>query len=175
MSTLSAWYKPDVAEAGCDEAGRGCLAGPVVAAAVVLPSDFEHPLLSDSKQLSEDTRYRLREFIKEHAIGWAVGFVSHEEIDAINILNASFLAMHRAVEQIKCEVQHLIIDGNRFKKYRNIPHQCIVKGAGLYYSIAAASVLAKTWRDDHMCELHGQYPRSEEHTSELQSLMRISY
>lgn len=158
MNKLLAYYKKDVVEAGCDEAGRGCLAGPVVAAAVVLPADFEHPLLNDSKQLPEDTRYLLREHILEHALAWAVGFAGHEEIDSINILNASFLAMHRAVEQLSCQVQHLIIDGNRFKKYREVPHQCIVKGDSLYYSIAAASVLAKTYRDDHMRELHSEYP-----------------
>lgn len=158
MDRLRAYYKKDVVEAGCDEAGRGCLAGPVVAAAVVLPAEFEHPLLNDSKQLAEDTRYLLREFILEHAVAWAVGVASHEEIDNINILNASFLAMHRAVEQLSCQVQHLIIDGNRFKKFREIPHQCIVKGDSLYYSIAAASVLAKTYRDDHMRELHIRLP-----------------
>lgn len=158
MDRLRAYYKKDVVEAGCDEAGRGCLAGPVVAAAVVLPAEFEHPLLNDSKQLAEDTRYLLREFILEHAVAWAVGVASHEEIDNINILNASFLAMHRAVEQLSCQVQHLIIDGNRFKKFREIPHQCIVKGDSLYYSIAAASVLAKTYRDDHMRELHIRFP-----------------
>ncbi|QEC52214.1 RNase HII [Anseongella ginsenosidimutans] len=158
MNKLLAYYKKDVVEAGCDEAGRGCLAGPVVAAAVVLPADFEHPLLNDSKQLPEDTRYLLREYILEHALAWAVGFAGHEEIDSINILNASFLAMHRAVEQLSCQVQHLIIDGNRFKKFREVPHQCIVKGDSLYYSIAAASVLAKTYRDDHMRELHSECP-----------------
>ena len=158
MNKLLAYYKKDIVEAGCDEAGRGCLAGPVVAAAVVLPVGFEHPLLNDSKQLPEDTRYLLREFILENALAWAVGFASHEEIDEINILNASFLAMHRAVEQLSCGVQHLIIDGNRFRKFREVPHQCIVKGDSLYYSIAAASVLAKTYRDDHMRELHAEYP-----------------
>lgn len=158
MSKLLAYYKKDLVEAGCDEAGRGCLAGPVVAAAVVLPADFEHPLLNDSKQLDEPTRYALRPFILEHAISWAVGYAGHEEIDRINILNASFVAMHRAVEQLACQVQHLIIDGNRFKKYREIPHQCIVKGDSRYYSIAAASVLAKTCRDDHMRRLHLEYP-----------------
>lgn len=145
-------------EAGCDEAGRGCLAGPVFAAAVVLPEDFEHPLLNDSKQLPEETRYSLREFIQEHAVAYAVASADHLEIDEINILNASFLAMHRAVEQLPCQVQHLIIDGNRFKRFREIPHQCIVKGDGLYFSIAAASVLAKTYRDDYMKALHGEFP-----------------
>ncbi|MFS8616381.1 MAG: ribonuclease HII [Solitalea sp.] len=161
MNKLLAFYKKDVVEAGCDEAGRGCLAGPVVAAAVVLPTDFEHPLLNDSKQLDEDTRYLLREFIIKHATAWAVGFADHEEIDEINILNASFLAMHRAVEQLSCQVQHLIIDGNRFRKYREIPHACIVKGDSLYYSIASASVLAKTYRDDHMRALHAEFPHYE--------------
>lgn len=158
MSKLQPYYKKGLVEAGCDEAGRGCLAGPVVAAAVVLPADFEHPLLNDSKQLDESTRYSLRSFIVDNSLAWAVGLASHEEIDRINILNASFLAMHRAVEQLSCTVEHLIIDGNRFKKYREIPHQCIVKGDSRYYSIAAASVLAKTYRDDQMRQLHREYP-----------------
>lgn len=157
MAPLAAYYKKGVIEAGCDEAGRGCLAGPVVAAAVVLPSDFEHPLLNDSKALPERLRYQLRTEIEEQAISWGLGVVNHEEIDAINILNASFLAMHRAIEQLSCEVQHLIIDGNRFHQFKTIPHQCIVKGDSLYYSIAAASILAKTYRDDQMKALHEEY------------------
>ena len=158
MSKLQAYYKKGSMEAGCDEAGRGCLAGPVFAAAVVLPEDFEHPLLNDSKQLPEDTRYRLREFIEDHALAYAVASADHLEIDEINILNASFLAMHRALEQLSCQVQHLIIDGNRFRKFREVPHQCIVKGDSLYFSIAAASVLAKTYRDDFMKALHAEFP-----------------
>lgn len=158
MGKLQAYYKKGFIEAGCDEAGRGCLAGPVFAAAVVLPEDFEHPLLDDSKQLPEETRYMLRDFIQQHAVAYAVAAADHLEIDEINILNASFLAMHRALDQLSCQVQHLIIDGNRFKKFREIPHQCIVKGDGLYFSIAAASVLAKTYRDDHMKALHHEYP-----------------
>lgn len=158
MNQLLGCYKEGVVEAGCDEAGRGCLAGPVVAAAVVLPAEFEHPLLNDSKQLDEDTRYLLREFILKHALACSVGFADHEEIDELNILNASFLAMHRAVEQLSCQVEHLIIDGNRFRKFREVPHACIVKGDSLYYSIASASVLAKTYRDDFMRELHQEVP-----------------
>lgn len=145
-------------EAGCDEAGRGCLAGPVFAAAVILPADYEHSVLNDSKQLSEKLRYHLREEIEKDALAWAVGIVSAEEIDKINILNASFLAMHRAIDALKLTPCHLIIDGNRFKKYRDIPHQCIVKGDGKYLSIAAASVLAKTYRDDYMNAIHEDFP-----------------
>lgn len=145
-------------EAGCDEAGRGCLAGSVYAAAVILPADFRNELLNDSKQLTEKQRYALREVIEKEALAWAVGVVSPEEIDKINILNASFLAMHRAVDQLKLRPQHLLIDGNRFKKYPDIPHTTVVKGDGKYLSIAAASVLAKTYRDDYMAELHKQFP-----------------
>lgn len=148
----------NILEAGCDEAGRGCLAGPVFAAAVILPADFECELLNDSKQLKEKVRYELRPFIEEKALAWGVGIVSHEEIDKINILNASFLAMHKAVDQLDVVPQHLIIDGNRFKKYKEIPHTCIVKGDSKYLSIAAASVLAKTYRDDYMMKLHSEYP-----------------
>jgi len=149
---------PGVIEAGCDEAGRGCLAGPVFAAAVILSEGFECELLNDSKQLSEPVRYRLRPVIEQNAAAWAVGIVSAEEIDAINILNASFLAMHRAIGQLAITPEYLLIDGNRFKNYESIPHQCIVKGDGKYMSIAAASVLAKTYRDDYMNELHTQFP-----------------
>jgi ribonuclease HII len=149
---------PNQIEAGCDEAGRGCLAGPVFAAAVILPSDFECELLNDSKQLSEKVRYQLRPLIEEQALAWAVGIVTHEEIDKINILNASFLAMHRAVESLKIIPEHLLIDGNRFKKYENIPHTCVVKGDGKFLPIAAASILAKTYRDDYMMELHDEFP-----------------
>lgn len=149
---------PNQIEAGCDEAGRGCLAGPVFAAAVILPSDFECELLNDSKQLSEKVRYQLRPLIEEQALAWAVGIVTHEEIDKINILNASFLAMHRAVESLKIIPEHLLIDGNRFKKYENIPHTCVVKGDGKFLPIAAASILAKTYRDDYMMQLHDEFP-----------------
>lgn len=145
-------------EAGCDEAGRGCLAGAVYAAAVILPPDFKNEMLNDSKQLTEKQRYALRSVIEESALAWAVGIVSPEEIDQINILNASFLAMHRAIDQLKIRPQHLLIDGNRFNPYPNIPHTTIVKGDGKYLSIAAASILAKTYRDDYMNQLHQEYP-----------------
>ena len=146
-------------EAGCDEAGRGCLSGAVFAAAVILPQDYRHPLLNDSKQLTEKQRYMLRPIIEQEAIAWAVATVSPQEIDKINILNASILAMQRAVEQLSVVPQHLLIDGNRFKPYKDIPHTCVVKGDGKYLSIAAASVLAKTYRDDYMMQLHEQYPQ----------------
>ena len=146
-------------EAGCDEAGRGSLAGAVYAAAVILPVGYEHPLLNDSKQLSEKQRYALRPVIERDAIAWAVARVEPQEIDRINILNASILAMHRAIEQLGVAPQHLIVDGNRFKPYRDIPYDCVVKGDGKYLSIAAASVLAKTYRDDYMMQLHDLYPQ----------------
>ncbi|MDR3060432.1 MAG: ribonuclease HII [Prevotella sp.] len=149
---------PELIEAGCDEAGRGCLAGPVFAAAVVLPKGFECEELNDSKQLTEKERYLLRSIIEEKAVAWAVGIVDHKEIDKINILNASFLAMQRAVAALKIRPQHLLIDGNRFKKYEDIPHTCVVKGDGKLLPIAAASVLAKTYRDDYMLKLHEEYP-----------------
>lgn len=145
-------------EAGCDEAGRGCLAGAVYAAAVILPPDFKNEMLNDSKQLTEKQRYALRSVIEESALAWAVGIVSPEEIDQINILNASFLAMHRAIDQLKIRPEHLLIDGNRFNPYPDIPHTTIVKGDGKYLSIAAASILAKTYRDDYMNQLHREYP-----------------
>lgn len=145
-------------EVGCDEAGRGCLAGAVYAAAVILPPDFKNEMLNDSKQLTEKQRYALRSVIEESALAWAVGIVSPEEIDQINILNASFLAMHRAIDQLKICPEHLLIDGNRFNPYPNIPHTTIVKGDGKYLSIAAASILAKTYRDDYMNQLHREYP-----------------
>ena len=145
-------------EAGCDEAGRGCLAGAVYAAAVILPPDFKNEMLNDSKQLTEKQRYALRSVIEESALAWAVGIVSPEEIDQVNILNASFLAMHRAIDQLKIRPEHLLIDGNRFNPYPNIPHTTIVKGDGKYLSIAAASILAKTYRDDYMNQLHREYP-----------------
>lgn len=146
-------------EAGCDEAGRGCLSGAVFAAAVILPTDYHHKQLNDSKQLSEKQRYKLRLEIEQDALAWAVGIVTPEEIDCINILNASILAMHRAVEQLSVSPEYLLIDGNRFKPYKQIPHSCIIKGDGKYLSIAAASVLAKTYRDDYMLQLHQQYPQ----------------
>ncbi len=145
-------------EAGCDEAGRGCLAGAVYAAAVILPPDFKNEQLNDSKQLSEKQRYALRQVIEQEAVAWAIGIVSPEEIDKINILNASFLAMHRAITQLKTVPEHLLIDGNRFNPYPNIPHTTIVKGDGKYLSIAAASILAKTYRDDYMNRLHEEFP-----------------
>jgi len=145
-------------EAGCDEAGRGCLAGPVFAAAVILPKKFKHALLNDSKKLNETQRKYLRPIIEENAISYAVAQVSAEEIDKINILNASFLAMHRALDQLKVIPESLLIDGNRFNKYKDIPHHCIIEGDGKYMSIAAASILAKTYRDDYMLELHQSFP-----------------
>jgi ribonuclease HII len=145
-------------EAGCDEAGRGCLAGSVYAAAVILPLDYQNDLLNDSKQLTERQRYQLRPIIERDAIAWAVGIVTPKEIDKINILNASILAMHRALEQLKPQPLHIIVDGNRFKPYGEIPYQTVVKGDGKYLSIASASVLAKTYRDDYMNDLDAQYP-----------------
>lgn len=156
---LLPYLHPELIEAGCDEAGRGCLAGAVYAAAVILPHDFHNELLNDSKQLSEKQRYALREVIEKEATAWAVGVVSPEEIDKINILNASFLAMHRAIDQLKVRPQHLLIDGNRFNKYQNLSHTTIIKGDGKYLSIAAASILAKTYRDDYMKSLHEEYPQ----------------
>ena len=155
---LLPYLKSGVIEAGCDEAGRGCLAGAVYAAAVILPPDFRNELLNDSKQLSEKQRYALRPVIEQEAVAWAVGIVTPEEIDRINILNASFLAMHRAIGQLSVTPQHLLIDGNRFKPYPGIAHTCVVKGDGKYEAIAAASILAKTYRDDYMNELHEKYP-----------------
>lgn len=145
-------------ECGCDEAGRGCLAGPVVAAAVILPFDFAHPLLNDSKQLSDKQRRLLRPIIEENAIAYCVEFVSNEEIDKINILQASFLAMNKAVKGLKQKPNLLLIDGNRFNNQTDIAFQCIVKGDSLYQSIAAASILAKTYRDDYMLKIHEEYP-----------------
>ena len=145
-------------EAGCDEAGRGCLAGSVFAAAVILPPDFKNDDLNDSKQLSEKKRYALRPVIEKEAIAWAVGIVTPEEIDKINILKASFLAMHRAIDQLQVRPEHLLIDGNRFTPYPDIKHTTVVKGDGKYLSIAAASILAKTYRDDYMDELAKEYP-----------------
>lgn len=156
---MQAYFQNKVIEAGCDEAGRGCLAGPVVAAAVILPKRFKHPLLNDSKQMTEANRNTLRAIIEEKAVAWAVGFVWPTEIDEINILNASFLAMHRALDQLQTRPELLVIDGNRFKKYQTIPHECIVKGDSKFANIAAASVLAKTYRDEYMEGAHQQYPQ----------------
>ncbi len=158
MSELKKYHRKGAIEAGCDEAGRGCLAGPVVAAAVILPPRFDHPLLNDSKKLSEKQRQLLRPIIEEKAIAWAVGIVSVQEIDEINILNASFLAMHRAVDGLIERPDLLLIDGNRFKVYHDVEHACIIKGDAIYRSIAAASILAKTHRDDLMDGLHDTFP-----------------
>jgi ribonuclease HII len=158
---LQPFLHENLIEAGCDEAGRGCLAGPVFAAAVILPKDFYHPFLNDSKQITDKKRVLLREIIEKEAIAYAVGQVSHAEIDEINILNASFLAMHRAIAQLNTLPEMLLIDGNRFKSYLNIPHTCIVKGDAKYSSIAAASVLAKTYRDDCMNTIHQKFPQYE--------------
>jgi len=156
---LKLFYQTELVEAGCDEAGRGCLAGPVFAAAVILPEGFYHEKLNDSKQVTEEDRYELRTFIEKHAISYQVASVDHEEIDRINILNASFKAMHLAIEKLTTKAKFLIIDGNRFTKYKRIPHQCIIKGDSEYASIAAASILAKTYRDDFMRNLHPDFPQ----------------
>ncbi|AKD03404.1 ribonuclease HII [Pontibacter korlensis] len=145
-------------EAGVDEVGRGCLAGPVVAAAVILPPDYQHPLFNDSKKLTKKLREQLREEIKRDAVAWAIGEASPEEIDKINILKASFLAMHRALDKLQQRPEYLLVDGNRFNPYQKLPYNCIVKGDGKYLSIAAASILAKTYRDDLMCSLAAKYP-----------------
>jgi len=163
--SLALSYKKGVLEAGCDEAGRGCLAGSVFAAAVILPPDFSNDLLTDSKQLSDKQRYALRPVIEKEALAWAIGEVTAQEIDEINILNASFLAMHRAIDQLKILPEYLIIDGNRFKKHREIPHTCIVKGDAKFLSIAAASILAKTYRDDYMQALHHEFPVYDWHNN----------
>jgi ribonuclease HII len=156
---LEPYYQEIFPEAGCDEAGRGCLAGPVFAAAVILPIDFSDPLLNDSKKLNEKDRYALREMIEERALAWAVRSVDQVEIDSINILNASIKAMHLAIEQLKISPKFIIVDGNRFKPVENIPHKTIVKGDGKYASIAAASILAKTHRDDFMLAAHKEFPQ----------------
>ena len=156
---LASHYYEGKIEAGCDEAGRGCLAGSVYAAAVILPEGYQNELLNDSKQLSEKKRYQLREIIERDAVAWAVGIVTPEEIDQINILNASILAMHRALDQLKVRPEAIIVDGNRFKPYKKLPHTTIVKGDGKYLAIAAASILAKTYRDDFMNNLAAEYPQ----------------
>ena len=155
---LKPFYQINLPEAGCDEAGRGCLAGPVFAAAVILPRDFHHPLLNDSKQIKEKDRYALREVIIKESIDWAVASVDHAEIDQINILQASFKAMHLALDQLNEKPGLILVDGNRFTPYPWIPHQTIIKGDSIYASIAAASILAKTYRDDHMLVLHKKFP-----------------
>jgi ribonuclease HII len=156
---LKPFHQESFPEAGCDEAGRGCLAGPVFAAAVILPADFSDPLLNDSKQINEKTRYALRETIQTAAISWAVASVEVEEIDRINILNASIKAMHLALGKLKKAPAFIIVDGNRFKPFQKIPHETIIKGDGTYASIAAASILAKTYRDDYMLEQHENFPQ----------------
>ena len=156
---LKSHYYEGLIEAGCDEAGRGCLAGCVYAAAVILPTNYKNDLLNDSKKLSAKKRYALRKIIEQDAIAWAVGIVTPEEIDKINILNASFLAMHRALDQLKMRPEAIIVDGNRFTPYQDLPFTTIVKGDGKYLSIAAASILAKTYRDDYMLSLAEKYPQ----------------
>ncbi len=158
MTRLKPYYIRGRVEAGCDEAGRGCLAGPVVAAAVILPNRWNHPLLNDSKKMSEARRDILRTRIENDFQFWAVGMVFPEEIDRINILQASFLAMHKALDQLGAEPDCILVDGNRFNPYGKLLHECVVKGDGIYRSIAAASVLAKTHRDAYMADLHGKYP-----------------
>lgn len=155
---LQPYYQKRYREAGCDEAGRGCYAGPVFAAAVVLPRDFYHPLLNDSKQVSEANRYELRKVIEKEAVCYSVAQVDNEEIDRINILKASFKAMHLALDNLKKKPGYILIDGNRFVPYNDVKHKCVIKGDGIYASIAAASILAKTYRDDYMRQLHQEYP-----------------
>lgn len=156
---LAPFFQEKLLEAGCDEAGRGCLAGPVFAAAVILPKDFFHPLLNDSKQVTEEQRYELRPLIEQNALAFAIAQLDHKQIDKLNILKASFKAMHLAVKKLAIKPELLLIDGNRFSSFRRVPHQCIVGGDGKYASIAAASILAKTYRDDFMKVLHVKYPR----------------
>ena len=155
---LKSFYQYELIEAGCDEAGRGCFAGPVFAAAVILPKKFFHPFLDDSKRLTVEQRNELRPLIEEVAISYAVAFVDNDEIDTINILKASFKAMHLAIAQLQQQPEILLIDGNHFTAYPRIPHHCIIKGDGIYASIAAASVLAKTYRDEYMTQLHDEFP-----------------
>jgi ribonuclease HII len=159
IALLQTYFNSELVEAGCDEAGRGCLAGPVFAAAVILPKDFYHPLLNDSKQVLEEHRYELRPYIEANAIAWAVSSVPHTEIDRINILWASVKGMHLAVRKLKVKPELLLIDGNRFKPFKKIRHECVIQGDSIYASIAAASILAKTYRDDHMKRLHKKYPK----------------
>lgn len=156
---LKSYFNKNLIEAGCDEAGRGCLAGPVFASAVILPKNYKNKWINDSKKLSHNDRNELRPEIEETALSWAIGIVNHQEIDKINILNASFLAMHRAIDQLKLKPKLLLIDGNRFNMYKKISHQCIVKGDTKFLSIAAASILAKTYRDEAMKELDLKFPQ----------------
>lgn len=162
---LKPYQTAGVIEAGCDEAGRGCLAGDVYAAAVILPHDFKNELLNDSKQLNEAQRYQLREVIQKEAVAWAVGIVTAEEIDKINILRASILAMHRAVDKLQTRPEHLLIDGNKFTPYPGITHNTVVKGDATFMSIAAASILAKTYRDDYMLAIAKEYPMYDWHSN----------
>lgn len=183
--SLAPYFNISAIEAGCDEAGRGCLAGPVVAAAVILPIDFHHPFLNDSKQLTEKKRELLRPIIERESIAYGVAFVTPEEIDAINILNASFLAMHRAIEQLNTVPNLLLIDGNRFNPYKDVQHECMIKGDGRFASIAAASVLAKTYRDEYMHKIHQEHPNynwqknkgypTKEHRSAIKEFGGTSY
>jgi ribonuclease HII len=159
ISLLKAFHHSHLREAGCDEAGRGCFAGPVFAAAVVLPRDFHHPLLNDSKQIAPEIRIELRTYIETHALDFAVEQVGNEEIDKINILKASFKAMHGAIHKLNQKPEFLLIDGPMFYKYKKIPHLCVIRGDGIYASIAAASILAKTYRDEYMQQLHLEYPQ----------------
>ena len=159
MQMLKSYHQKELIEAGCDEAGRGCLAGPVFAAAVILPKNFYHPLLNDSKQVKEKDRNELRKIIEGEAEAFAVASIDNDEIDSINILKASFKAMHFALDKLNTIPELLLIDGNRFYKYNKIPHQCIVKGDSIYASIAAASILAKTYRDEYMFQLHQEFPQ----------------
>lgn len=151
-------YQHKLLEAGTDEAGRGCLSGPVVAAAVILPDDFEHPFLNDSKQLTEKKRQELRPYIEEHAIAWAVSFIDERKIEEINILHASILAMHTSIQQLKIQPEFIVVDGNKFKPLNDIPYKTIIKGDGKYMNIAAASILAKTYRDAYMEKIHKEFP-----------------
>lgn len=160
---LKAYFSKKVVEAGCDEAGRGCLAGPVYAAAVILPKSFHHPLLNDSKQVTEEDRYTLRPIIEENAIAWSVAMLDNEEIDRINILKASFKAMHMAIDQLACRPELLLIDGHIFPPYFGVVHECVIGGDAIYASIAAASILAKTYRDDHMLRMHEEHPQYNWH------------
>jgi ribonuclease HII len=155
---LLSHFTDNLTEAGCDEAGRGCLAGPVFAAAVILPRDYLHPDLDDSKKLTAAMRFSLRSVIEKEAVSWAVASASPAEIDEINILNASILAMHRAINKLSCQPSVLLVDGNRFKPFPGIPHHCIIRGDGLYLSIAAASILAKCYRDEYMINIHDEFP-----------------
>jgi ribonuclease HII len=156
---LQLQHTPGLLEAGCDEAGRGCLAGPVVAASVILPADFQNELLNDSKKLTEKQRFELRKIIEKEAVSWAVSYVNNREIDDINILQASFTAMHRAVDALHIQPKHLLIDGNRFRPKDGYKHTCFIKGDGKFMAIAAASILAKTYRDDFMEQIHEEYPQ----------------